>query len=274
MFGLAFASLALGAIFGASRVLGKDWAPKVYLTILGGTFVYLTLSDRRRKKLVSPHLSPDDSGVLERSQTLSQQIDGQLKLDDLKWTNLDPRSTIMTGPSNFPSDQGVFKDNVLYLPGELKGRLRGEELDPLVASSLILHSDTKIRRREILSTAGFIIVPFFLLIAVLALVGPLVEPGTIFAYISIAILVFSAFLILFGGGYLIARTQRSLVLESDKKAAKIVGKDSLLRTLKKLDELNLPDQERLKKRKNYLVANYRDSYRPSIDERIDNLQKH
>jgi len=180
----------------------------------------------------------------------------------------------MTGPSNFPSDQGVFKDNVLYLPGELKGRLRGEELDPLVASSLILHSDPKIRRKETLSFAGFLIVPLFLLIAVLALVGPLAEPGTIWACISIVLLVFSAFLVLFGGGYLIARTQRSLVLESDKKAAEVVGKDSLLRTLKKLHEMHLPDQERLKKRKNYLIANFQDSYRPSIDERIESLQKH
>ncbi len=36
MFSLAFAGLALGAVFGASRVLGKYWAQEVYLTILGG----------------------------------------------------------------------------------------------------------------------------------------------------------------------------------------------------------------------------------------------
>jgi hypothetical protein len=189
-------------------------------------------------------------------------------LDDLKWTRVDPRSTVLTRPSKFPSDQGVFKDNVLYLPGELKGRLNEEELDPLVASSLILHSDPKIRQKEILSVTGFMIVPFFLLIAVIALAGPLLEPGTIFTYISTIALLFSAFLILFGGGYLIARTQRSLVLASDKKASELVGKDSLLQTLKKLGEMNLPDQARLKKRKNYLIANYQDSYRPSIDERI------
>lgn len=115
---------------------------------------------------------------------------------------------------------------------------------------------------------------FFLLIIVLALVGPLVEPGKIFACMSILALIFSAFLILFGGGYLIARSERGLVLESDRKAAEIVGRESLLLALKKLGDMHLPDQGRLKKRKSYLIANYHDSYRPSIDERIENLQKH
>ena len=146
-----------------------------------------------------------------------------------------------------------------YVSADDKGAFRRQTIssqtDPLDASSRIRRSDPKIRRREILASAGFVIGPFFLLIIVLALVGPLVEPGTIFAYISIVALIFSAFLILFGGGYLIARTERSLVLESDRKAAEIVERESLLLALKKLGDMHLPDQEPLKKRKNYLIAN-------------------
>jgi Zn-dependent protease with chaperone function len=172
-----------------------------------------------------------------------------------------------------PSDQGVLKDKVLYLPGELKGRLEQDELDPLIGSSLIRHSDPRIRLKESLAFTGFVTIPLFLLRTAMALIGPILEPGTIVAGVVTLVLVMSAFVIIFGGGYLLARTERSFVLESDRKTAGLIGKEPLLRTLKKLAEMDLPDQRRLKKRRNYLLANYDDSYKPSIDDRIQSLLK-
>jgi hypothetical protein len=274
LFILLVVSLVVASFFGAPRILGKYWGKDVYIMVMGAAFVYLTLSDRRRKKATVHHVSSADTGILQRSQTLSSQItNNQLRLDDLKWAHADPRSNILTGSNVFPSDQGVVKDNVLYLPGELKGRLQENELDPLIGSSLILHSDPKISRKATLAVTGFMIIPLFLLIAVLALVGPILEPGTIITWAFTVGIVISAFLIIFGGGYLIARTQRRMVLDADRKAAGLVGKEPLVQTLKKLAEMELPDQQRLKKRRNYLLANYDDSSRPSLDERINNLQK-
>jgi hypothetical protein len=274
LFILLVASLVVGSFLGARSVLGKYWGKEVYILIMGGAFVYLTLSDHRRKKATVHHVSSVDAGTLQRSQTLSSQISNdQLRLDDLKWAHGDPRSNIMTGANKFPSDQGVVKDSVLYLPGELKGKLQGDELDPLIGSSLILHSDPKISRKASLAVAGFMIIPLFLLIAVLGLVGPILEPGTIVTWVFTVGIVVSAFVIIFGGSYMIARTQRRMVLDSDRKAAGLIGKEPMLRTLKKLADMDLPDQQRPKKRRNYLLANYDDSSRPSIDERIRNLSK-
>jgi hypothetical protein len=84
LFILLTASLALGAFLGLPRTLGRYWGKEVYIVVFGGAFVYLTLSDRRRKKFIGHRVSSDDTGVLQRTQALSSQIDDKLRLDDFK----------------------------------------------------------------------------------------------------------------------------------------------------------------------------------------------
>src|SRR5690348_8455401 len=135
LFAIVFAGFALGPLLGLPHALGRYWAGEFYILVFGGAFLYLSLSDRKRKKLAAP------------------------KLDDPPWTNA----------------------------------------DLLDVSSHVLRSDPKIRRKEILSISGFMIIPLFVLLIVLATVGPLVRPGTVLSDIWIIAITVSPFVILFEG---------------------------------------------------------------------------
>jgi Zn-dependent protease with chaperone function len=130
--------------------------------------------------------------------------------------------------------------------------------------------------KETLALVGFLLAPMIAFIATLALVGPILAPGgppTILSLLSIPLVVATPFVIIFYGGYLTSITIRRLWLEADRITAKSIGKEPLLEALKKIGNTGFSDESRLRKRRNYLLANSQDSQRPSLSERIDNLVK-
>ncbi len=152
----------------------------------------------------------------------------------------------------------------------MKNKLEPREWKPLLASSLIYRYDRRLRLR--LNLAPFIIFlgPLILLTVALVLVTPVLGSGVLVgAFVSIDIILI--FVAIFYGGARFARYVRRLWFTADRFAAESIGKESLLSVLQKIDIMNLPEEKRLKKRKNYLVANAYDSNRPSITERIQNL---
>ena len=126
LFILLVASLVVASALGAPRILGKYWGKEIYIIVMGGAFVYLTLSDRRRKKGTVHHVSPAEEGILQRSQNLSSQVsNNQLKLDDLKWAHGDPRSNMMTGANKFPSDQRCRQEQRAVPSWRVEGKTSG-----------------------------------------------------------------------------------------------------------------------------------------------------
>jgi len=252
-----------------------------YLLYLGILFSYLSLSDYRRDRAIRSHLDyrsvgGDDGRILHDARLLCAQLGiRSLDLKGLSWASMDPRSSIR-GAFEMPSDQCVIKNDILYLPEALKVNLGEDQLRPIIASSIIFYHTPRIQMKETLALIGFLLAPMIAFIVTLALVGPILAPGgppTLLSLLSIPLLVAAPFVFIFYGGYLTSMTIRRLWLEADKIAAKIIGKETMLEALKKIGNLGFSDESRLRKRRNYLLANSQDSQRPSISERVENLVK-
>jgi Zn-dependent protease with chaperone function len=89
--------------------------------------------------------------------------------------------------------------------------------------------------------------------------------------LAVPLFVVWPFVVIFYGGYLISMTIRRLWLEADRITARVISRETLLEALKKMRDEGFPDESRLGRRRNYLLANSQDSQRPSLSERIDNL---
>jgi len=150
--------------------------------------------------------------------------------------------------------------NVLLLPKALAGRLQPGEWRPLVAASIIsASSGGKLTRREALTR---MIIPAALvglgLVAVaLSFLKEQWTPGVleVAGATSFAFLVFR---------FAPVVKKRSLLV--DRLAADVVGRESFLHVLQKIDAMGLRDVERLK------AGGWRRRFKPSITERIENLR--
>jgi len=212
--------------------------------------------------------SSEDRTILETTQGLCQQLGFKFGPEKVQWAAIDPRAREYSPP--MPADQCAFRKNRVYLSRLMRNKLESHEWKPLLASSLIYRYDGRIRLR--LNTAPFVMLlgPLLLLTVALIVVTPLLGTG-LFAASFVVIIIIVIFVVIFYGGALFARYVRRLWLMADQFAAESIGKESLLSVLQKIDAMNLPEEKRLKRRKNYLVANVYDSNRPSITERIQNL---
>ena len=169
-----------------------------------------------------------------------------------------------------PADQCAFRRSRVYLPRSMKNKLEPHEWKPLLASSLIYQYDRGLRLRLNLAPFVTVLGPLILLAVALVLVTPVLGSG-VFVGVFVGVDIILIFVAIFYGGARFARYARRLWLTADRFAAESIGKESLLSVLQKIDAMNLPEEKRLKKRKNYLAANVYDSHRPSITERIQNL---
>ncbi len=148
------------------------------------------------------------------------------------------------------------------MPGQVQGNLTVEEWKPLMASSMIYERKIvptlrwKLLPLRILPSATFLI----LLFALTFLLGGFI--GALFIYLIIAFAVNS----------LTARRRVSILkkarLEADNQTRIIIGKQSLLSALKKIDSMGLRDVESSKTRPRAGV--YRGL--PTITERTENLR--
>jgi hypothetical protein len=279
VFVLILVPLSLISVGISLRLPPRPYAAYFILLYLSIVFAYLTLSnysrDRRiRSRLDYHEVQGEDARILQEARLLCDQL-GVRKLDlkGLSWASLDPRSSIRM-VSDMPSDQCVIKNDILYLPVALRGRLGEDQLRPIIASSIVFYYTPRIQMKENLALVGFLLAPMLALIVTIALAGPILAPGgppTLLSLLAVPLFVVWPFVVIFYGGSLISMTIRRLWLEADRITARVISRETLLEALKKMRDGGFPDESRLGRRRNYLLANSQDSQRPSLSERIDNL---
>ncbi len=205
--------------------------------------------------------SPDDSRLLETANRLK----GQLQIESADFSRIQWVEMVPSGrrAQPVPSDQVFYtRTNTVLMPGQLRGNLTVEEWKPLMASSMIYERKIvptlrwKLLPLRILPSATFLI----LLFALTFLFGGFI--GALIIYLIIALAVNS----------LTARRRVSILkkarLEADNQTRTIIGKQSLLSALKKIDSMDFKDVEARKTRAR--AGPYRGL--PTITERIENLR--
>ena len=197
-------------------------------------------------------LHPEDQKIVEYARELCGQLN-KAKLDPrtVSWINRLSTTRIV-----------IFQNNIM-LPRELMGQLSPEEWKPLLASSII-YNDQKF-------LFGAMFRGFFLPMtaAVFALVGVLLvilrmSESPLFQELLFATVagytVFSLFMMrrfFFG-------TMRRLRFVADAKAAELIGRESFVQVLSKIDALKLDYKPRFVGRLNFS---------PTTRQRFENLKE-
>lgn len=161
-----------------------------------------------------------------------------------------------------PSDWCFFMRHSLVMPTRMMSKLSVEEWRPLIASSLTFEKKTKraLRGRAILLTGLPVIVALAVPIAAAIVFN---SSWVIFLYPVLVLPL--AFL----GSKSYSSDLKKARLEADTQASAVVGKNSLLNVLRKIDLMGFEDIDGLKTgRGGRRVAGL-----PSITERIDSLQR-
>ena len=208
------------------------------------------------RKAVPMH--PEDQKIVETAKELCRQLNFyKTNPQTISWRE-------RVGVRRVPTEYfmifrgGPFAGSI-QLSKAAMGRLTPEEWKPLIASGLIYFKNLN---REYLKTFLTTLIPYYLVVFpfVLFLTGnylsgpslPItVARYTIFASILIgSILVFFRMLVLW----------KRFFFKADLQASALVGKESLLLSLKKIASI---DQSNHRSRKGFV--------RPSVDERINHL---
>jgi hypothetical protein len=205
------------------------------------------------------HLTIEDRSIIETVRALSARLGIMFPVHLVRWL-----------PPRLPSDVcvfGLFDPDEIDLPRGLKGKLDGEELMPLIASSMIY--EFKLERRRALgllarALGSLSLLFFFVIFLAIAFTGAFGLPSQAIAGTLAVIFVILPIIL---SQWLGARLRQKQRLEADKLAASAVGKESLLRTLRRIDALGLRDIERLKR--GGWKARFAED--PSITKRIEKL---
>ena len=147
------------------------------------------------------------------------------------------------------------------MPARMMGKLTVEEWRPLIASSIVFENKEKrrLRGRAFLLTGMPLIVSLALPISVAFL---LQMTWIIFLYPVLVLPL--AYL----GSKSYSRDLKKAKLGADRETSVVIGKNSLVDVLKKIDMMGLDDIDRLKTGR----GGRRLAGLPSITERIENLQ--
>ena len=213
----------------------------------------------------------EDNALLETIRDLSNIMNAKFAPTGIVWTGTLGR------PLDLPSDQCTFirrgsKRGRVVLPANMKTRLSTQEWTPLIASSLAFFFLPQTRRiwrfSRILRILYFTGVAWSL--------GIILIVGTIFGNIDllpflipVGILVQVALFFLVR--YWDMNVIRSLRLEADRLAAKIVGTEQFIHTLEKIDSMRIEDLEENKARKKTIWTRKGVYSWPNLNERLKNL---
>jgi len=197
-------------------------------------------------------MHPEDQRIVEYARELCGQLNK---------TKLDPRT--VSWVDRLPITRIVIFRGMIMLPRQLMGQLSPEEWKPLLASSIV-YNDQKF-------LFGAMFGRFFLPMtaAVFALVGvlllifrtpksPLYEEFLVTSIVGY--LVFALFMLrrfFFG-------TMRNLQYAADSRAARIVGRESFIQALSKIDALSLNYRPRF-------IGRY--NFSPNTRQRLEKLKE-
>ena len=203
--------------------------------------------------------SPDDPKLLETAGSLGQRLDiVGLNIRDIRWMEWIP---VGRSARSIPSDWCTFLRHSMVMPARMMGKLTVEEWRPLIASSIVFEKKEKrrLRGRAFLLTGMPLIVSLALPISVAFL---LQMTWIIFLYPVLVLPL--AYL----GSKSYSRDLKKAKLGADRETSVVIGKNSLVDVLKKIDMMGLDDIDRLKTGR----GGRRLAGLPSITERIENLQ--
>lgn len=160
-----------------------------------------------------------------------------------------------------PSDWCFLLRHSVAMPARMMGNLTVEEWRPLIASSLLF--ETKIRRTLRGKAFLFTGVPLIVALAVPISVAIVFQTPLLILLYPVLVLPLA-----YLGGKRYSLDLKKARLEADTQASVVIGKNSLLDVLKKIDLMGLDDIDRLKSGR----GGRRIAGLPSITERIANLQ--
>jgi hypothetical protein len=187
----------------------------------------------------------------------------------LGYVNLQPQ-TASWEEKSMSSDHCVVLPNRVVLPLPMKGKLASSEWRPLIAPSLIYYHSNETRRRQrigliiALGLVGLLVFPFVPLSLTYGSKSPL-PISVVLAYLSYTWATILTVL------YYFQRYQARTWLLADRLASeRAVESQALVDVLSRIDRMNLLDIEKRKKAK---IPWLWLSWRPSITERIQDLQQ-
>jgi len=162
----------------------------------------------------------------------------------------------------------TFSGPVLIAPAQrMKGKLDPEEWRPLMAASFIFQfKKWKIVIKYMLTR---LLLPEILAVIAVLVLSEIVSEPYFTVEMFTAVVAVLLFGVLFFSMSSLGRYIKKLMLMADVEAAELVGKEALLHSLRKIDDLGLEDLERLKG--SGLKARFWRWYRPSVPQRIENL---
>ena len=195
-------------------------------------------------------LNPEDQKLVEVARELCRQLGYyNLNPDAISWRE-------KMGIRTLPPEQFFLLRGEVMLSSRAMGRLSPEEWRPIFASGLIYY---KSLQRNLLVGMLKTMVPIFLLMPVVLVFS--------FRYLESSFLIYPITLALMAAivlaGIRFIMTPRKLWFKADLESANLVGKASLLESLKKMDQI---DPNRTGKRR-------RGPGVPSPSDRIEKLTK-
>jgi hypothetical protein len=202
----------------------------------------------------------EDQAILSKAQELSRKLQVSERFNPL----------YVTWVSNIYSDEVSFEDEFqkrnLLLPLPLKGKLSSEELIVLIAAFLV-EQKTGFVKSVILYAKVFLPIIVYTVVWVEGIPVLLNIPyASLAARIGYFAITAVLMIVLF------AQIKRRN-LANDLRTSQLVGKETLLAVLKKIDDLKLRDMQRLSTKPD-LRARLYSFFKPTIKERIDNLVRH
>ena len=196
-----------------------------------------------------------DNQLLQTVQDVCNSLNLRMKARQLMWTN---RVVV----SKVNSDDCRFGLDVAYFPKSMRGKLDAKDWKPIIASSLNF-------RKILFKQFPLGLLPLIGGAFLILLIGGWIV-GSFFATNQEA--AFYLYAILAAGPFVVnrfTRIRRSQRFTADLETRKVVGEDSLVSVLRKIDDMELQD---IKESENRGFGRYFSS-KPSVAERIANLSR-
>ena len=201
--------------------------------------------------------SPDDPKLLDLLRDLSLQLGvSKPNVKGVRWSDTLPSGRYA---ETVVSDQPLFRYHQLVIAERMKGKLSPEEWKPLIASAIVYQRKMLPKLR--LNVIKIIGLPYLLAVFAGVAVIAITHNG-----LPAAGLLFGGIALIFYGLRRYGQDDREARLQADIEASKVIGKESLLETLRKITGLGMPDVDERNS------ANGRLSDYPSPNDRILNLQ--
>ena len=213
----------------------------------------------RSRMLPAFSTASEDQAIVSKAQELSRKLQVSDRFNPL----------YVTWVSNIYSDEVSFEDEFqkrnLLLPVPLRDKLSSDELMVLISAFLVEQKTGFVKSAVLYAKVFLPIIVYTVVyveeIPVLLNIPYALRVGLI-GYFAIA-----AILMIF-----LFASIKKRSLANDLLTARLVGKESLLAVLKKIDDLKLHDLQHLSAKQDLRSKLY-SVFKPNLQERIDNLTR-